>query len=113
MKKIMKNEGARVVTTLYNCYILDAQGQLTLQLKDGCGRKSNSFKLLWKSLLPARMRKIHSKMKVLEWSKLISYCKSVQIFYDAQGKLTPQSKVCSALTLTHSSFYGCPCYLHE
>ena len=25
----MKNEGARVVTTLY-CYILDAQGQLTL-----------------------------------------------------------------------------------
>ena len=47
----MKNEGARVVTTLYS-YILDAQGQLTLQLVDGCGRKSNSFKLLWKSLLP-------------------------------------------------------------
>ena len=46
----MKNEGARVVTTLYS-YILDAQGQLTL-LVDGCGGKSNSFKLLWKSLLP-------------------------------------------------------------
>ena len=26
----MKNEGAKVVTTLYSCYILDAQGQLTL-----------------------------------------------------------------------------------
>ena len=47
----MKNEGARVVTTLYS-YISDAQGQLTLYLVDGCGGKSNSFKLLWKSLLP-------------------------------------------------------------
>ena len=47
----MKNEGPRVVTTLYS-YILDDQGQLTLELVDGCGGKSNSFKLLWKSLLP-------------------------------------------------------------
>ena len=46
----------------------------------GCGQKSNSFKLLWVSLLPARMRKIHSKMKVLEWSQQISHCKSMQIF---------------------------------
>ena len=43
------------------------------------------------------MRKIHSKMKVLEWSQQISHCKSMQIFYDAQGKLTPQSKVGSTL----------------
>ena len=41
----LKIEGARVVTTLYS-YILDAQGQLTLELVDGCGGKSNSFKLL-------------------------------------------------------------------
>ena len=67
-------------------YILDAQGQLTLLLVDECGRKSNSFKLLWKSLLPARMRKIHSKMKVLEWSQHLSHCKSMHTFYDAQGK---------------------------
>ena len=40
----MKNEGPRVVTTL-NSNILDAQGQLTLSLVVGCGRKSNSFKL--------------------------------------------------------------------
>ena len=46
-----KNEAARVVTTIYS-YILDAQGQLTLYLVDGCGGKSNLFKLLWKSLLP-------------------------------------------------------------
>ena len=58
--------------------------------------KSNSFKLLWKSLLPTN-EETHSKMKVLEWSQQISHCKSMQIFYDAQGKLTPQSKVGSAL----------------
>ena len=40
---------------------------------------------------------IHSKMKVLEWSQQISHCKSMQIFYDVQGKLTPQSKVGSTL----------------
>ena len=44
-----------------------------------------------------QMRKINSEMKVLEWSQQISHCKSMQIFYDAQGKLTPQSKVGSTL----------------
>ena len=32
-----------------------------------------------------QMRKIHSKMKVLEWSQKISHCKSMQIVYDAQS----------------------------
>ena len=44
-----------------------------------------------------QMRKIPSKMKVLEWSQQISHCKSMHIFYDAQGKLTPKSKVGSTL----------------
>ena len=43
-----------------------------------------------------QMRKIHSKMKVLKRSQQISHCKSKQIFYDAQGKLTSQSKVGSS-----------------
>ena len=59
--------------------------------------KSKLFKLLWKFLLPARMRKIHLKMKVLEWSQQISHCKSMQTFNNAQGKLTQQSKVCFTL----------------
>ena len=41
-------------------------------------------------------------MKVLEWSQQISYCKSMQIFYDAQGKLTPQSEVGSTLNSNSS-----------
>ena len=44
-----------------------------------------------------QMRKINSKMKVLELSQQISHCTSLQIVYDAQGKLTPQSKVGSTL----------------
>ena len=43
-----------------------------------------------------QMRKIHSKMKVLEWSQQVShYIKSMQIFYDAKG--SSQSKVGSTL----------------
>ena len=42
----------------------DAQWQLT-EIEPG--RNSNSSEMLWLSLLPARMKKIHSKMKLLEW----------------------------------------------
>ena len=54
------------------------------------------------SLLLAKVRNIHSKIKVLEWSQQISHCKSMQIFYDAQGKLPLQSEVGS--TLNSNSF---------
>ena len=37
------------------------------------------------------------KMKVQEWSQQISHCKYMQIFYDAQEKITPQSEVGSNL----------------
>ena len=45
------------------------------------------------SLLPARMRMIESKMKELECSQDFSHYKSMGIFPDAQGQLTPQSLV--------------------
>ena len=41
-------------------------------------------------------------MKVLEWSQQISDCKSMQIFYDAQGKLTLQSEVGSTFNSNSS-----------
>ena len=62
----IKNEGARVLTTLY-IHFSDAQGQLTLlQSVMGSGQNSNSSKLLWLSSSPARIKKIQSKMKALE-----------------------------------------------
>ena len=44
----------------------EAQGQLTLQSMVGSGQILNSSKTLWLSSLPAKMKKIRSKMKALE-----------------------------------------------
>ena len=57
------------------------------------GRNLNSSKLSCMSSLPARMRMIVSKMKELECSQDFSHYKSMGIFPDAQGQLTPQSLV--------------------
>ena len=59
----IKNEGARVVSTLFIDFS-DAQGQLTPKsVMESC-QNSNSSKRLWLVvLLPARMKKIHPKMK--------------------------------------------------
>ena len=88
----IKNEGARVDTTLYSNFS-DAQGQITLVLVSVSGRNLNSSKLSCMSSLPARMRLIKSKMKELECSQDFSHYKSMGIFPDAQGQLTPQSLV--------------------
>ena len=61
---LIKNEGARVLTRL--CRFSDTQGQLTPKSAVELCQNSNSSKLLWLSLLPARMKKIHSKMKAIE-----------------------------------------------
>ena len=85
---LIKNDGARVVTTLYSNFS-DAQGQITLVLVSVYGRNLNSSKLSCMSLLPARMRMIESKMK----SQDFSHYKYMGIFPDAQGQLTPQSLI--------------------
>ena len=54
----IKNKGARVVTTLF-IYFSNAQGQLTPKSVMKSCRNSNPSKLLWLTLLPARMKKIH------------------------------------------------------
>ena len=86
----IKKRGARVFTTLYIIFS-DLQGQITLVLVVVSGRNWNSSKLSCMSSLPARMRLIKSKMKELECSQDFSNYKSMGIFPDAQGQLTPQS----------------------
>ena len=56
----IKNEGARVNTTLYINFS-DAQGQITLELVMVSGQNLNSSKLLCMSSLPARMSLIELK----------------------------------------------------
>ena len=75
----IKNDGARVDTTLYSNFS-DAQGQITLVLVSVSGRNLNSSKLSCMSSLPARMRMIDSKMKELECSQDFSHYKSMGIF---------------------------------
>ena len=89
---LIKNEGVRVFTTLYIDFS-DVQGQVTPQSLVESDRNSNSSKLLWLSSLPARMKKIQSKIKEIEWSQHYSHYKSIGIVPDAQGQLTPQSLV--------------------
>ena len=89
---LIKNEGAREVTTLF-IDLSGAQGQITPKSAMESCRNSNSSELLWLVLLPARIKKIHTKMKVLEWSQHFYNNKSMGIFPDAQGQITHKSLV--------------------
>ena len=108
----IKNESARVVTTLFIDFS-HAQGQLTPNPGMESCRNSNPFKLLWLTLLPARMKKIHWKMKALEWSQLFSHYKSMGIFPNAQGQLTPKSFVKYCSISNPSEILCCRRYLQE
>ena len=77
-------------TTLYINFS-DVQGQITLELVVVYGPILNSSKISCMSSLPARMRMIESKMKELVCSQDFSHYKSMEIFPDAQGQLTPHS----------------------
>ena len=98
----VNNRDARVFTTLYIKFS-DVQGQMTLVFVVESGRNSNPSKLSCMSSLSARMRLIKSKMKELECSQSFSHYKSMGIFPDAQGQLTPQSLVRSGRI--SNSFY--------
>ena len=101
-----------MVTTLF-FDILDAQGQLTpMSVMESCPN-SNLSKLLFLSLLPARMKKIHPKMKALEWSQHFFHSKSMGIFPDAQGNLTSQALVRSCPFKNPRRSNGCSRYLQE
>ena len=83
-KDPIKNEGARVDTTLYSNFS-DAQGQITLVLLSVSGQNLNSSKLSCISSLPARMRMIDLKMKELECSQDFSHYKSMGIFHRSRA----------------------------
>ena len=107
----IKNEGARVVTTIF-INISDAQGQLTPKSVMESFLNSNPSKLLWLVLLSARMKKNHPKMKVQECHN-ISPIISLWGFFQMQGQLSHKSLVGSCRISNPSRFYGCPCYLQE
>ena len=106
----IKNEGARVVTTLYSNFS-DVQGQITLVLVSVSGRNLNSSKLSCMSSLPARMRMIDSKMKELECSQDFSHYKSMEIFQTLKGSQLHSPWSDLAKFRTRQRCYGCSRYL--
>ena len=74
----------------------DAQGQLTPQSLVRSGRISNSFEILWMSLLPASMKKIRSKMKALEWTQHFPHFKSM-VAMETNGRIWPNFELIQAL----------------
>ena len=83
----LKNEGARVFTTLYSNFS-DAQGQITLELVVVSGLNLNSSKLSCMSFIPVRMSMIESKMKELGCSQDFSHYKSIcGLFQTPKGSL--------------------------
>ena len=91
-KDPIKNEGARVDTTLYSNFS-DAQGQITLVFGVCIWPKFELIQAFMHVLVTCKMRMIDSKIKELEWSQDFSHYKSMGIFQIAQGQLTPQSLV--------------------
>ena len=81
----IKNKGARVITTLFIDFS-DAQGQLTPKLVMESCRNSYPSELLWLTLLPASIKKIHIKLKALERSQHSSHYKSMGIFQTLKGR---------------------------
>ena len=63
----------------------DAQGQLTPQSEVKPGRNSNSSEMLWLSLLPARMKKIQSKTRIVRGS---DYSPASEIFARVRQTMT-------------------------
>ena len=66
MKKIRSKMKALECLNDYMSFFSDTQGQLTPKSAVEFCRNANSSKYLWLSLLPARMKKIQSKMTALE-----------------------------------------------
>ena len=87
----IKIEGARVFTTLYINFS-DAQGQITPASVVVSGRNLNSSKLSCMFSLSTRMKMIQSKNKGARVvTTFLPHNKSMEIFPDAQGQLTPWS----------------------
>ena len=72
----------------------------------GFGKISNSSKLSCMSSLPASMKLILSRTTEKKWQHRFTHYKSMGIFSDAQGQLTPQSVVRSG-RISNSSELSC------
>ena len=81
----MKSRREQGATSIF----LEAQGQLTLWYVVESSRISNSSKVLYISSLSANSKRIRSKKAEKTWRHHFPHYKSMEIFFNAQGQLTP------------------------
>ena len=103
----IKIEGARVAT-IQNIDFSNTKGQLTPQSEVTSGSNSNSSKMLWLSLLLPRMKKMRSKLKMLEWPQ-----HKILIFQTLKGSLLRSQRSDLAEIRTHLIDCSYPCNLQE
>ena len=107
----IENGGTRLFTALNSDFFSDAQYKFTPYSVVECGQNSNYFKLLWLFLLPARMTKIHSKIKALVWSQRFSHCNYMGLYGDfyrrsmaanpaVRGQIWPKFKLIQAFMVS-------------
>ena len=103
MKKIKSKMKALEWSQHYSLFFSDAHRQLTPKsVMESC-RNSNPSKLLWLTLLPVRIKKIHLKLKALERTQHFTHYKSTGIFFsDSQGQVTQKSLIGSCQILNPS-----------
>ena len=99
--KLKALEGSQHVSHYKSMGISDAQGQVTHKSLIGSCQISNPSEILWVSLLSARMKKILSRMKALEWSQHYSL-----IFQTLKGSYLRSQKWNLAEIQTHPCFYS-------
>ena len=85
----IKNEGARVLTTLCINFFRRKRADYS-GVGGGIWPKIELIQALMHVLVTYRMRMIELKMEELECLQDFSHYKSMGIFPDAQGQLTPQ-----------------------
>ena len=91
-EEVIKNEGARVVTTL-SIEFLRRSRAANSDISDGILPKFQLIQAFMVGLVICKNEEDLSKMTALEWSQYFSNYKSMGIFPDAQGQLTHKSLV--------------------
>ena len=89
---LIKNEGARVLTRLYDIFS-DAKGQLYSKVSRGILPKFELIKAFIVVLVTCKNEEDPIKNEGARVLKRFPHYKSMGIFSDAQGQLTPQSLV--------------------
>ena len=96
--------------TRSNMGFFSTQGQVPLMWIVRCGWKSNLSEILWQNWLPARLKKIDSKVKSLSSGQ---HYNSMGKFFIVQGQVTPKKIIRSGSMSNLTRFYSCPRNLQD